>query len=58
MADAVEQLGSDVKLCAAATVAGACDQALAAAAEDDRVIIFGSFYTVAEAMQFFALHPQ
>ena len=56
MADAVEQLASDVKLCSAATVAGACDQALAAATEDDRIIIFGSFYTVAEAMQFFALH--
>ncbi len=56
MADAVEQLTSDVKLCAASTVAGACDQALAAAAIDDRVIIFGSFYTVAEAMRYFALH--
>jgi len=56
MEDVVEQLVSDVKLCSAATVAGACDQALAAAAKDDRIIIFGSFYTVAEAMQFFALH--
>jgi folylpolyglutamate synthase/dihydropteroate synthase len=58
MADAVEQLASDVKLCSAATVAGACDQVLAAAAKDDRVIIFGSFYTVAEAMQFFTHHVQ
>lgn len=56
MAAAVEQLGSDVKLCAASTVAGACEQALAAAARADRIIIFGSFYTVAEAMRFFALH--
>lgn len=56
MSDAVEQLGSDVKLCAASTVAGACDQALTAAAKDDRIIIFGSFYTVAEATQFFAHH--
>lgn len=55
MAGAVEQLASDVKLKAASTVAGACDQVLAAAAKADRVIIFGSFYTVAEAMQFFAL---
>ena len=58
MADAVEQQASDVKLCAAATVAEACDQALEAAAKEDRVIIFGSFYTVAEAMRFFALHAQ
>ena len=58
MEDVVEQLVSDVKLCSAATVAGACDQALAAAAKDDRIIIFGSFYTVAEAMQFFALHTK
>ena len=55
MADAVEQLTSDVKLCAASTVAEACDQALAAAARADRIIIFGSFYTVAEAVRFFAL---
>jgi len=55
MADAVEQLTSDVKLNAASTVAAACDQALAATARADRVIIFGSFYTVAEALRFFAL---
>jgi len=55
MADAVEQLTSDVKLCAASTVAEACDQALAAVARADRIIIFGSFYTVAEAVRFFAL---
>ncbi len=55
MADAVERLTSDVKLSAASTVTSACEQALAAAAGNDRIIIFGSFYTVAEAMQFFAL---
>lgn len=55
MANAVEQQASDVKLIAALTVAEACSQALAAAARDDRVIIFGSFYTVAAAMAFFAL---
>jgi dihydrofolate synthase / folylpolyglutamate synthase len=32
----------------------ACDMVLSKAAEDDRVIIFGSFYTVAEAMQYFS----
>jgi dihydrofolate synthase/folylpolyglutamate synthase len=58
MADAVERLTSDVKLSVAATVAGACEQALAAATGNDRIIIFGSFYTVAEAMQFFALQSQ
>jgi dihydrofolate synthase/folylpolyglutamate synthase len=55
MADAVERLTSDVKLSAASTVASACEQALAAAADNDRIIIFGSFYTVAQAMHFFAL---
>jgi dihydrofolate synthase/folylpolyglutamate synthase len=58
MADAVERLASDVKLSAASTVASACEQALAAAADNDRIIVFGSFYTVAEAMRFFALPGQ
>jgi len=55
MAVAVEQQASDVKLSAASTVARACEQALAAAGKDDRIIIFGSFYTVAEATRFFTL---
>ncbi len=55
MAAAVEQHSSDVKLSAAATVAGACELALATAGINDRIIIFGSFYTVAEATQFLAL---
>jgi dihydrofolate synthase/folylpolyglutamate synthase len=54
MATAVEQQVSDVKLCAASTVSSACEMALAAAEEEDRIIVFGSFHTVAEAMQFFA----
>ena len=58
MADAVERLASDVKLSAASTVASACEQALAAAADNDRIIVFGSFYTVAEALRFFALPGQ
>ena len=53
MAAAVEQRVCDVKLNPAQTVAEACTRALASAAKDDRIIIFGSFYTVAEAMQFF-----
>jgi dihydrofolate synthase/folylpolyglutamate synthase len=58
MQEAVERLTSDVKLSTASTVSSACRQALAAAADNDRIIIFGSFYTVAEAMQFFALQYQ
>lgn len=54
MAAAVERQITDVKLNAASTVADACEQALAAAAENDRIVIFGSFYTVAEASRFFA----
>ena len=54
MAAAVEQHSSDVKLSAASTVAGACELALANAAINDRIIVFGSFYTVTEATQFFA----
>ena len=39
-------LAEDVKV--------ACDMVLAKAAIDDRIIIFGSFFTVAEAMRFFS----
>jgi dihydrofolate synthase/folylpolyglutamate synthase len=56
MANTVEQQASDVKLSDCSTVAEACASALAAAAVEDRIIIFGSFYTVAEAMVFFAHH--
>ncbi|MDT8282138.1 MAG: folylpolyglutamate synthase/dihydrofolate synthase family protein [Gammaproteobacteria bacterium] len=38
----------------AETVKTACNLLLSKAAEDDRIVIFGSFYTVAEAMQFFS----
>jgi dihydrofolate synthase/folylpolyglutamate synthase len=38
----------------AKTVENACTQVLSKVNEDDRIIIFGSFYTVAEAMQFFS----
>ncbi|PCI09220.1 MAG: bifunctional tetrahydrofolate synthase/dihydrofolate synthase [Gammaproteobacteria bacterium] len=36
------------------TVAQACDTVLSKAKSDDRIIIFGSFYTVAEAMNYFS----
>jgi len=39
----------------AKTVSDACREVLSKADEDDRVIIFGSFYTVAEAMHFFTM---
>lgn len=37
----------------ASSVTTACDKVLTMINEGDRIIIFGSFYTVAEAMQFF-----
>mgnify|MGYP001823301915 CR=1 FL=1 len=52
MAVAVEQQASDVKLNSAETVAQACAQALANVASHDRIIIFGSFITVADAIRF------
>jgi dihydrofolate synthase/folylpolyglutamate synthase len=54
MATVVEQQASDVKLCAAQTIAEACKKALSSVTKNDRIIVFGSFYVVAEAMQFFA----
>lgn len=42
------------KLLLANTVIKACELVLARADKNDRIIIFGSFYTVAEAMQFFS----
>ena len=38
----------------AESVKQACERVLSKASENDRVIIFGSFYTVAEAMQYFS----
>jgi len=53
MAQAVRDLHSDVKLSVCESVAEACTTALALASEKDRIIVFGSFYTVAEAMLYF-----
>jgi dihydrofolate synthase/folylpolyglutamate synthase len=44
----------DVKLCASDTVAQACANAVRDAQADDRIIVLGSFYTVAAAKQFFS----
>jgi dihydrofolate synthase/folylpolyglutamate synthase len=57
MAATVERLAADVKLSAASTVADACRRACASVGQGDRIIIFGSFHTVAKAMRFFA-HQQ
>ncbi len=53
MAQAVRELHTDVKLSACETVDEACKKAKLLAAENDRIIIFGSFYTVAQAIDFF-----
>jgi dihydrofolate synthase/folylpolyglutamate synthase len=53
MAQAVRELHAGVRLSACETVAEACAQALEQATENDRIIVFGSFYTVAEATAFF-----
>ena len=42
------------KVLSAGSVAQACALVLSKANNNDRIIIFGSFYTVAEAMQFFS----
>ena len=44
----------DAKLSASDTVAEACAAALCEAQADDRIIVLGSFYTVAAAKQFFS----
>ena len=43
----------DVKLCASDTVEQACDAAMRDAAPQDRIIVLGSFHTVAAAKQYF-----
>lgn len=57
MAQAVREIDADVKLTTCDTVTDACAHALHSeavqATEHDRIIIFGSFYTVAEAAVFF-----
>ena len=55
LAGIVEQQAADVKLTAASTVGEACKLAVDAAGPDDRIIICGSFHTVADAMSYFAV---
>lgn len=53
MAKAVKALRSDVKLWPSQTVVDACRQAMQHATPQDRIIVFGSFYTVTEACNYF-----
>lgn len=53
MASFLEHMSADVKLCAESSVAEACALAMQKADRQDRIIIMGSFYTVAEAICFF-----
>ncbi|RDH84844.1 MAG: bifunctional tetrahydrofolate synthase/dihydrofolate synthase [endosymbiont of Galathealinum brachiosum] len=53
MAQAVRDVQSDVKLSVCENVTDACVKARTLAAENDRIIVFGSFYTVSEATEYF-----
>ena len=44
---------TSAKLCSAETVAEACEQVMQQVGQNDRVIIFGSFYTAAQAIDYF-----
>ncbi|HEY9051361.1 MAG TPA: bifunctional tetrahydrofolate synthase/dihydrofolate synthase [Gammaproteobacteria bacterium] len=53
MAKAVKAHRSDAKLWPSQTVVDACRQAMQQATPQDRIIVFGSFYTVTEACNYF-----
>ena len=53
IAKIVKQTLPDVKLSNQQTVSAACEAALNESAGEDRIIILGSFYTVAEAINYF-----
>ncbi len=53
LSSAVAELALNVKLHAAESVEAACAAAMARARRQDRIVIFGSFYTVAAAQRFF-----
>ena len=57
MSDKIErlaQVSADVKLCAKSTVKAAIEAAMRDAGPEDRIVILGSFYTVAAAKQYFS----
>jgi len=53
LAQAVRATHTDVKLSVCETVTEACSTARTLAAENDRIVVFGSFYTVSEATAYF-----
>ncbi|MCW9055742.1 MAG: bifunctional tetrahydrofolate synthase/dihydrofolate synthase [Gammaproteobacteria bacterium] len=53
IAKIVKQILPDVKLCNQQTVSAACKSALDESAEEDRILVLGSFYTVTEAINYF-----
>ena len=53
MAKALNAAATNGTLCACENVKQACQQAQQVAGEDDRIIVLGSFYSVAQAMDFF-----
>ncbi len=53
MAKALNRAATNGTLCACENIVQACRQAQQAAQEVDRIIVLGSFYSVAEAMEFF-----
>ncbi|MDH5612850.1 MAG: bifunctional tetrahydrofolate synthase/dihydrofolate synthase [Gammaproteobacteria bacterium] len=52
--ESLAQASADVKLCPALTVQAAIEAAMHDAQPQDRIIILGSFYTVAAAMRYFS----
>jgi len=53
LAQAVRGAHTDVKLSVCESVTEACIKARTLASENDRIIVFGSFYTVSEAIAYF-----
>lgn len=53
LAQAVRAAHTDVKLSVCETVTEACMKARTLASENDRIVVFGSFYTVSEAIAYF-----
>lgn len=53
LAQAVRAAHTDVKLSVYETVTEACMKARTFASENDRIVVFGSFYTVSEAIAYF-----
>jgi len=57
MAAAVKQAAVDGKISIRDTVADALQLALDSAADDDRILVCGSFYTVTQALEYLRINP-